>query len=43
MRAGRCRVDGHELDAKTAKRIPKSMIERLLSQQEAASLLAKLA
>jgi hypothetical protein len=32
---------GHELDAKTAKKMPKGMIERVLSRNEAAALLQK--
>jgi hypothetical protein len=34
-------TEGHELDGKTAKQIPKSMIGRRLSQAEAKKLLAK--
>jgi hypothetical protein len=34
-------VEGHQLDAKLAKRVPKSMIGRRLTQKEAAALLAK--
>jgi hypothetical protein len=34
-------TEGHELDRKTKKQIPKAMIGRRLSQQEAKRLLAK--
>jgi hypothetical protein len=34
--------EGHELDAKTAKKVPKDMIGRALSRKEAARLLTKL-
>lgn len=34
--------EGHELDAKTAKRVPKGMIGRVLSRKEATALLKKL-
>ena len=34
--------EGHELDTKTAKKVPKGMIGRVLSRQEAAALLRKL-
>jgi hypothetical protein len=34
-------TEGHELDGKTAKQIPKAMIGRRLSQEEAKRLLAK--
>lgn len=33
-------VEAHELDAKTAKRVPKSAIGKRLSQREAAKVLA---
>jgi len=36
-------VEGHELDAKTAKKIPKQMIGRVLLQKEAAALLKRMA
>ena len=35
-------TEGHELDRKTEKQVPKAMIGRRLSQQEAKRLLAKL-
>jgi hypothetical protein len=35
-------TEGHELDGKTEKRVPKGMIGRRLSQGEAKRLLAKL-
>ena len=35
-------TEGHELDRKTAKQVPKSMIGRRLSQEEAKRLLATL-
>ena len=35
-------TEGHELDGKTAKQVPKSMIGRRLSQEEAKRLLDKL-
>jgi hypothetical protein len=35
-------TEGHELDRRTEKQIPKAMIGRRLSQQEAKRLLAKL-
>jgi hypothetical protein len=35
-------TEGHELDGKTEKQVPKAMIGRRLSQQEAKRLLAKL-
>jgi hypothetical protein len=34
--------EGHELDDKTAKKVPKDMIGRLLSRKEATALLRKL-
>ena len=34
-------TDGHELDGKTEKQVPKEMIGRRLSQEEAKRLLAK--
>jgi hypothetical protein len=34
-------TEGHELDGKTAKRVPKAMMGRRLSQEEAKRLLAK--
>jgi hypothetical protein len=34
-------VEGHQLDAKLSKRVPKKMIDRRLSQDEATKLLAK--
>ena len=34
-------TEGHELDRKTEKRVPKAMIGRRLSQDEAKRLLAK--
>jgi hypothetical protein len=34
-------TEGHELDGKTAKQVPKEMIGRRLSQEEAKRLLAK--
>jgi hypothetical protein len=34
-------TEGHELDRKTAKQVPKAMIGRRLSQEEAKRLLAK--
>ncbi len=34
--------DGHELDAKTVKKVPKTMIGRALSRKEATALLKKL-
>jgi hypothetical protein len=34
--------EGHELDRKTEKQVPKSMIGRRLSHEEAKRLLAKL-
>jgi hypothetical protein len=41
-----CRIgrftEGHELDRKTIKQVPKAMIGRRLSQEEAKRLLAKL-
>ena len=48
MRAALARLDegnfteGHELDRKTEKQVPKEMIGRRLSQEEAKRLLAKL-
>jgi|GEM_PF-3000177 len=36
-------AEAHELDAKTAKKIPKQMIGRALSQKEAAALLKRMA
>jgi hypothetical protein len=35
-------TEGYELDRKTAKQVPKAMIRRRLSQEEAKRLLAKL-
>jgi hypothetical protein len=35
-------TEGHELDRKTTKQVPKAMIGRRLSQAEAKKLLAKL-
>jgi hypothetical protein len=35
-------TEGHELDGKTEREVPKAMIGRRLSQQEAKRLLAKL-
>jgi hypothetical protein len=35
-------TEGHELDSKTGRQVPKEMIERRLSQEEAKRLLAKL-
>src|SRR5437588_10747527 len=35
-------TEGHELDANTEKRVPKAMVGRQLSQQEAQKLLAEL-
>jgi hypothetical protein len=35
-------TEGHELDPKTEKQVPKAMIGRRLSQEEAKSLLARL-
>ena len=35
-------IEGHELDGKTEKQVPKPMIGRRLSQDEAKRLLAKL-
>jgi hypothetical protein len=35
-------TEGHELDRKTEKQVPKAMIGRRLSQEEAKRLLAKL-
>jgi hypothetical protein len=35
-------TEGHELDSKTEKQVPKEMIGRRLSQEEAKRLLAKL-
>jgi hypothetical protein len=35
-------TEGHELDGKTEKQIPKAMIGRRLSQEEAKRLLARL-
>jgi hypothetical protein len=35
-------TEGHELDGKTEKQVPKAMIGRRLSQEEAKRLLAKL-
>jgi hypothetical protein len=35
--------EGHELDAKTAKKVPKGMIGRVLTRKEAAALLKRLA
>jgi hypothetical protein len=34
--------EGHELDAKTAKKVPKGMIGRVLSRKDATALLRKL-
>lgn len=34
--------EGHELDAKTAKKVPKKMIGRVLTREEATALLKKL-
>jgi hypothetical protein len=34
-------TEGHELDGKTEKQVPKAMIGRQLSQEEAKRLLAK--
>jgi hypothetical protein len=34
--------EGHELDDKTAKKVPKGMIGRVLSRKEATALLKKL-
>jgi hypothetical protein len=34
--------EGHELDDKTAKKVPKRMIGRVLSRKEATALLTKL-
>jgi hypothetical protein len=34
-------TEGHELDSKTAKQVPKVMIGRRLSQEQAKKLLAK--
>jgi hypothetical protein len=34
--------EGHELDDKTAKKVPKAMIGRLMSREEATALLRKL-
>lgn len=34
-------TEGHELDARTEKQVPKTMIGRRLSQEEAKRLLAK--
>ena len=34
--------EGHELDAKTAKKVPKRMIGRVLSRKDATALLKKL-
>jgi hypothetical protein len=34
-------TEGHELDGKTEKQVPKEMIGRRLSQEEAKRLLAK--
>jgi hypothetical protein len=34
--------EGHELDAKTAKKVPRAMIGRVLSRKEAKTLLKKL-
>ena len=34
--------EGHELDDKTAKKVPKGMIGRVLSRKEATALLRKL-
>jgi hypothetical protein len=34
-------TEGHELDRKTTKQVPKEMIERRLSQEDAKRLLAK--
>ena len=34
-------TEGHELDRKTTKQVPKAMIGRRLSQEEAKRLLAK--
>jgi hypothetical protein len=36
-------TEGHELDAKTERRVPKAIIGRRLSQDEAKRLLAKFA
>jgi hypothetical protein len=36
-------TEGHELDRKTEKQVPKEMIGRRLSQEEAKKLLAKFA
>ncbi|MCC6780945.1 MAG: hypothetical protein IT537_30600 [Hyphomicrobiales bacterium] len=35
-------IEGHELDAKTARKVPKSAIGKRLTQAEAAKLLAKI-
>jgi len=35
-------TEGHELDSKTEKQVPKAMVGRRLSQEEAKRLLAKL-
>jgi hypothetical protein len=35
--------EGHQLDAKTAKKIPVKMVGRSLSQKEAAALLKRIA
>jgi hypothetical protein len=35
--------EGHELDAKTAKKVPKAMIGRVLTRKEATALLKRLA
>jgi hypothetical protein len=35
--------EGHELDAKTAKKVPKAMIGRVLTRKEATTLLKRLA
>jgi hypothetical protein len=34
--------EGHELDAKTAKKVPKAMVGKVLSRKQAAALLKKL-
>ena len=34
-------TEGHELDGKTERRVPKAMIGRRMSQEEAKRLLAK--
>jgi hypothetical protein len=35
--------EGHELDTKTARKVPKKMIGRVLSRKEATTLLKKIA